>query len=189
MKSDALIAALGVDAVAAVRGYRTAVVTDAARRGLVLTSSALTGPTRTAAAGTRVLDPVDIRLVFARGGVRADLSGRLLQWGPATGWSTEVPADPASVRYYAGPDAVPLSLVPTAPQILDWVVRGVDAAAARHPAPAPDGVELAADPAALRRLIDFIDPPRLAHAHQVLRVAGRAPHSPHFPRPRRGRPS
>jgi hypothetical protein len=176
MNNDALIAALGVDAVAAVRGYRAAVVTDAARRGLVLTSSVLRDPARTTT-GTRVIDPVDIGLTFARGGVRTDLCGRLLRWSPATGWSSRVPADPASTRYYAGPDAVPLSLVPTAPQVLDWAVSGLDTVPARHSTRPPSGVDLDDDPAALRRLIDFIDPPRLAHAHQVLRLPDRAPHS------------
>jgi hypothetical protein len=169
MDNDALIAALGVDAVAAVRGYRTAVVTDAARRGLVLTSSALTDPTRTATE-TRVIHPVDIRLTFARGGVRADLSGRLLRWSPATGWSAAVLANAASVRYYAGRDTVPLSLVPTAAQVLDWAIRGLATAPARHSSHPPGGVDLDDDPAALLRLIDFIDPPRLAHAHRVLRT-------------------
>jgi hypothetical protein len=185
MNNDALIAALGVDAVAAVRGYSTAVVTDAARRGLVLTSAALTDPVPTAT-GTRVIDPVDIRLAFARGGVRADLRGRLLRWSPQTGWSSKGPTDAATVRYYAGRDAVPLTLVPTAPQVLDWAVGGLDAAPARHGTHPPAGVELDDDPAALRRLIDFIDPPRLAHAHQVFRDPGRASHSDSSPRSTRG---
>jgi len=168
MDNDALIAALGVDAIAATRGYREAVVADAARRGLVLTRGAPPGPT----AGTRTADPVDVVLTVVDG--RGDLRGRSLRWSPETGWSSSAPGDPVPVRYRATAGAVPLDLVPTAAEVLDWVV-GLDATPTPDGTQPPDGVELADDPAALHRLIDFIGPPRLRHARQLFRSPHRAP--------------
>ena len=57
MDNNALVAALGSDAVAAVHGYRLEVVDEARSRGLTLRSVS-TG------AGS---DPLDVRLVFADG--------------------------------------------------------------------------------------------------------------------------
>ena len=72
MNNNALVAALGSDAVAAVHGYRLEIVEQARLRGLTL-RPARTGP------GT---DPIDIRLVFADGPA-APLTGVVLAWGPA----------------------------------------------------------------------------------------------------------
>jgi hypothetical protein len=139
MNNNALVAALGSDAVAAVHGYRFAVIEEARVRGLTL-RPARTGP------GS---DPIDIRLVFADGPA-APLTGMVLAWGPQRGWSTAGGvADPAP-RYLAGPLARPLDLVPTPAEVLLRVTgpgRG-----SRVP---PLGVELDDDPVAVRRLLRF----------------------------------
>jgi len=82
MDNNALVAALGSDAVAAVHGYRLEVVDEARSRGLTLRSVS-------AGAGS---DPIDVRLVFADGPAGV-LTGQVLTWGPArtsssnpTGW-------------------------------------------------------------------------------------------------------
>ena len=67
VNNNALVAALGSDAVAAVHGYRLEVVEEARLRGLTL-RSAPTGPGA---------DPLDVRLVFADGPAGA-LTGQVL---------------------------------------------------------------------------------------------------------------
>jgi hypothetical protein len=139
VNNNALVAALGSDAVAAVHGYRLAVVEEARVRGLTLR------PARTAA-GT---DPIDIRLVFADGPA-APLTGQVLAWNPERGWSTTgSPTDPSS-RYLAGPLARPLDLVPTPADVLHRVTGG-----ARGSKVPPLDVELDDDPVAIRRLLRF----------------------------------
>ena len=64
MNNDAMVAALGADAVAAVHGYRLQVIAEAERRGLRLVSEALCGVVRLAADVCLVVDPIDIRLTF-----------------------------------------------------------------------------------------------------------------------------
>ena len=76
MNNNALVAALGSDAVAAVHGYRIAVVDEARVRGLTLRSARTSATT----------DPIDIRLVFADGPGGA-LTGQVLTWGPQGGWA------------------------------------------------------------------------------------------------------
>ena len=165
MNSDALMAALGMDAVAAIRGYRSDIVADAARRGLRLVSGPLSHVTRTARGDAPVMDPLDIRLTFDRS--RADLDGRVLRWNAAEGWSARSPREPSAVRYYAGPGARPADLVPAAPAVLDWAVldRAVAGSdATRYSASPPEGVDIDDDPRTLRRLIDFIEPRHRHHA-------------------------
>ena len=139
MNNNALVAALGSDAVAAVHGYRVAVVDEARGRGLTLR------PARTSA----TTDPIDIRHVFADGPGGA-LTGQVLTWGPQGGWAiARAPADP-SPRYLAGPLARPLDLVPTVAEVLDRVTGG-----RRGSTVPPLEVELDDDPAAVRRLLRF----------------------------------
>ena len=113
MNNNALVAALGSDAVAAVHGYRVAVVDEARGRGLTLR------PARTSA----TTDPIDIRLVFADGPGGA-LPGQVLTWGPQRGWAMARAAADPSPRHLAGPLARPLDLVPTAADVLDRVTGG-----------------------------------------------------------------
>jgi len=137
VNNNALVAALGSDAVAAVHGYRVAVVDEARVRGLTLR------PARTSA----TTDPIDIRLVFADGPGGA-LTGQVLTWGPQRGWAI-ARADP-SPRHLAGPLARPLDLVPTAADVLDRVTGGRCGSTVP-----PLQVELDDDPAAVRRLLRF----------------------------------
>jgi hypothetical protein len=139
VNNNALVAALGSDAVAAVHGYRLAVVEEGRVRGLTL-RPARTGP------GS---DPIDIRLVFT-GSPVAPLTGLVLTWGPERGWSTaDGVADP-SPRYLAGPLARPLDLVPTPAEVVHHVTGP-----GRGSKVPPLGVELDDDPAAIRRLLRF----------------------------------
>lgn len=138
MDNNALVAALGSDAVAAVHGYRLEVVDEARSRGLTLRAFS-TG------AGS---DPIDVRLVFADGPAGV-LTGQVLTWGPARGWSIARSVADAP-RYLAGPLARPVDLVPTPAEVLDRVVTG-----RRGSTVPPLDVELDDEPAAIRRLIGF----------------------------------
>jgi hypothetical protein len=139
MDNNALVAALGSDAVAAVHGYRLEVVDEARSRGLTLRSVS-TG------AGS---DPIDVRLVFADG-PGGLLTGQVLTWGPARGWSIACSVADAAPRYLAGPLARPVDLVPTPAEVLDRVVSG-----RRGSTVPPLDVELDDEPAAIRRLLGF----------------------------------
>ena len=137
MDNNALVAALGSDAVAAVHGYRLEVVEEARLRGLTL-RSAPTGPG---------IDPLDIRLVFADGPAGA-LTGVLVWSRIAAGRSPGTPpirrrATWRARRPAAGPRA-------------DSGRRPVPPhrRSARLEAP-PLDVELDDDPAAIRRLLRF----------------------------------
>ena len=170
MNNDALVAALGMDAVAAVHSYRSAVIAEAARRGLRLASGSLSEVVRTAV-GSHIIDPLDIRLTVRRSRGRSDLQGRVLRWSPEHGWTLCCPPTQLPVRYYAGPGAVPLHLVPTVGNVLDWAIA--DGPASRYSALPPDGVDLDDDPATLHRLIAFIDPERRSRAYQDFRTTDR----------------
>jgi hypothetical protein len=172
MNNDALVAALGMDAVAAVHGYRSAVICEAARRGLRLASGSLSEVVRTAV-GFRIVDPLDIRLTVRRSFGRSDLQGRVLRWSPEHGWTLCCTPTQLPVQYYAGPGAVPLHLVPTAGDVLDWAIADLDGPASRYSALPPDGVNLDDDPATLHRLIAFIDPVRRSRAYQDFRTTDR----------------
>ncbi len=150
MNHHALVAALGMDTVAAVRGYRLHVISEAERRGL-LVSEAPAGVVRLAT-DSRFIDSIKIRLTFLHTPGRADLTGRTLGWYPAHGWSLSRTGSPALLSYYAGPDADPLHLVPTAQDVLKWATGDFDGPAARHSTP-PKGVELDDDPEAIQRLL------------------------------------
>ncbi len=137
MNNNALVAALGGDAVTAVARYRELVVAEAARQGMRLI-------------GGRLVDPIDIRLRVGPCRRRPWLAGRLLCWGPATGWSvTHRAGDPSA--YYVGPGATPLLLVPTAVEVVRWAAGAIDG-----PAIPPLDVELDDDPRAIQRLLALV---------------------------------
>ena len=162
MDNNALMAALGMDAVAAIRGYCSAVVADAARRGLRLGAGSFSGPVR-----SRVADPLDIRLTV-HDTDRSELAGRALGWSAASGWWLRCHGPRDRVWFYAGRTAHPLHLVPTPPAVVDWATAG-PGVLTRH-ADSPTGVDLEDDPAALHRLIAFLDPHRRLHAGRAVRT-------------------
>lgn len=151
MNNDALVAALGMDAVAAVHGYRKRVVAEARLHGLRLVSDPLSTIVRDSGRAL-VVDPIDIRLVFRHCPGRPRLAGRVLRWGPAHGWSMAHHTAGAAAAYLAGPAATPMRLVPTAPEVVLWA-----GGPGEGPTAAPVGVELDDDPGAIRRLLGFID--------------------------------
>lgn len=166
VNNDALVAALGPDTVAAVHGYRAAVIEEAERRGLTLVSEPLSDVVQTSA-GYVVIDPVDIRLTFrARPGLL--LAGRSLRWCPAEGWSIARSRLDAPGRYLAGPGATPLELVPTPAEVIDWACA--QPAGTVEP---PVGVELDDDVAAIHRLLAFVDRRNPLSLHQAYLPAER----------------
>ena len=138
VNNNALVAALGSDAVAAVYGYRLEIVEQARLRGLTLRppAPARHRPDR---------HPPGLRRrsgrAADRGGARVESGTRLVDAGSA--------ADPSS-RYLAGPLARPLDLVPTPADVL-YRLTG-EARGSKVP---PLDVELDDDPAAIRRLLRF----------------------------------
>lgn len=172
MNNDALVAALGMDAVTAVQGYRLHVISEAERRGLRLVSESLSD-IEPVSGDVHAVDPVDIRLRFLHCPGRAELAGRTLRWGPAHGWSLSHRAANGPLSYYAARQAAPLLLVPTASEVVVWATGGCGG-----PVTPPVGVDLDDDPAAIRRLLSFIDPPRRPSATEAfLPVARRRSHS------------
>src|SRR4051812_49171137 len=103
MNNHALVAALGMDAVAAGHGYRLHVISEAERRGLRLISEAPPDAVQVSA-DVLIVDPIDIRLTFHRSCDHGDLAGRMLRWGPAHGWSLSRTGAQAHLpfSYYAG---------------------------------------------------------------------------------------
>lgn len=162
MNVYALVAALGMDAVAAVRGYRLQVISEAERRGLRLVSQASSDIAQPST-DVQPVDSLDIRLTFRLTPGRADLAGRMLRWCPAQGWSLSSTGPHPPHRYYAGPHRSPLHLVPTAPELLEWATGDLDSPAAGHSTP-PRGVELDDDPEAIQRLLSFVDRQRRTRA-------------------------
>lgn len=171
MDNNALLAALGMDAVTAVRGYRAAVMSEAARRGLLLTGASFSSRVR-----ARDIDPLDIRLTV-RDADRADLVGDVLGWSAASGWWLRRPRARSRARFFAGPDASPLHLVPTPPEVVDWTTTGFTGSA-----DPPRGIDLEDDPTALHRLIAFMDDHRRLHAARAIRTPPRGPVSQLGPR-------
>ena len=175
MNNDALVATLGMDAVVAVHGYRRAVCAEAEERGLCLISEPLSSVVAVSPGVCVVVDPIDIRLAFVCTRGRPGLAGRTLSWGPQHDWTMSYrtgsgPGTPSwgpqhgwamsyrtasgPLRFYAGPEASPLDLVPTAAQVLDWAVgefHGSDAT--------PAQVDLDEDPQAIQRLLSFLGEP------------------------------
>ena len=151
MNNDALVAALGMDAVAAVHGYRHAVRAEATHRGLCLISQPLSDVVAVSPGVCVIVDPIDIRLAFvhARG---SNLTGRTLTWNPEHGWAMSHRTASGPLCFYAGPGAGSLDLVPTPPQVLDWAVGELDG----NGMP-PARVDLDDDPEAIRRLLGFLD--------------------------------
>lgn len=171
MNNDALVAALGTDAVAAVHGYRLRVISEAERRGLRLVSEPLSEIVQLAAE-VRIIDPIDIRLTFHHSDGRGDLAGRLLRWAPAHGWSLSHIATNAPLSYYAGPAAGPLHLVPHPAHVVEWAAT----TELDGPATPPVGIELDDHPDAIKRLLGFIDPQRRMHPLESFAPAhGQAP--------------
>jgi hypothetical protein len=161
MNNDALVAALGVDAVAAVRGYRLDVVAEAARRGLRLVSDARSELVTTGDAYVAI-DPIEVRLNILDDPDTGDPGGGMLSWSPAHGWAVSRSAAHPPFAYYASPVAGPIDLIPTASQVLDWLADPFDG-----PAFPPHGVELDDDPAAIRRLVGFASPRYQAFLHDT----------------------
>ena len=151
MNNDALVAALGMDAVAAVHGYRLAVCAEASQRGLCLTSQPLSDVVAVSPGVCVIVDPIDIRLAFVhtRG---SDLTGRTLTWNPEHGWAMSHRTAGGPLCFYARPRAEPLDLVPTPPQVLDWAVGELDG----NGMP-PARVDFDGDLEAIRRLLGFLD--------------------------------
>lgn len=79
MNNDALFAALGVDAVVAVNGYRLDVISEAGRQGLRLVSEADSDVVQVFAEIGNA-DPIDIRLAFLHCPGHPELAGRTLRW-------------------------------------------------------------------------------------------------------------
>lgn len=150
MNNDALVAALGADTVAAVHGYRLAVIREAERRGLTLVSESLSAVIQLSA-GCVVVDPVDIRLTF-RAASGFKLANWALRWCPAEGWSIARDRLDPPTRYFAGAGASPLQLVPTAEEVVDWACA--QPAGSNEP---PRGLGLDDDVAAIERLLGFVD--------------------------------
>ncbi|WP_214371450.1 hypothetical protein [Pseudonocardia sp. H11422] len=92
---------------------------------------------------------------------------------PAHGWSLSRTAARPPLHYYAGPQATPLHLVPTAPEVLQWATAERDGPVTEHPT--PPGVELDDDPEAVHRLLGFIDPQRRVSVHEAFTPADRHP--------------
>lgn len=155
MNVYALVAALGMDAMAAVHGYRLQVISEAERRGLRLVSQEGSDVAQPST-DVRPIGSLDIRLTFLHTPGRADLAGRMLRWCPAHGWSLSRTRPRPPVRYYAGPHCAPLHLVPIAPELLEWATGDLEGPAAGHSTP-PTGVELDDDPEAIQRLLGFVD--------------------------------
>ena len=153
MNNDALVAALGLDAVAAVHGYRLAVLAEGQRRGARLISEVLSDVVPISSGVCVVIDPIDIRMTFAEHRFRPHLADHTLTWNPSRGWSLSGPAPGDPQRFYAGPAAMPLNLVPTPMQVLDWVAAPQTGTTAP-----PTGIDLDDDPDAISRLLGFIDP-------------------------------
>ena len=140
MDGNALVAALGQDTAAAVRGYRERVLREAAHRGLRLDDRG----------GAREATLLGIRLAFGFSPGRPELTGRTLSWGPAHGWALSHPSAGGPLAHYAGPGATPRCLVPEPAEVVDWAC-----AEPVGPARPPRGVELDDDPVAIRRLLLF----------------------------------
>ncbi|MCO1654117.1 hypothetical protein [Pseudonocardia humida] len=140
MDGNALVAALGQETAASVRGYRERVLREAARRGLRLDDRG----------GVREATLLGIRLAFGFCRDRPELTGRTLSWGPAHGWSLSHRTAGGPPAHYAGPGATPRCLVPEPADVVEWAVG--EPAGSASP---PRGVELDDDPVAIRRLLRF----------------------------------
>jgi hypothetical protein len=152
MNNDALVAALGLDAVAAVHGYRLAVIAEGRRCGARLVSEALSSVVPISSGVCVVIDPIDIRLTFVEHRSLPSLASHTLTWNPSRGWSLSGPAPGGPQRFYAGPAAMPLSLVPTPIEVLDWAANPQTGTTAPL-----TGIDLDDDPDAIRRLLGFVD--------------------------------
>ncbi|MDQ3579998.1 MAG: hypothetical protein M3443_20855 [Actinomycetota bacterium] len=120
MHSDALVAALGVETVAAVHGYRLDVIAEARRRRLSLVSEAPSDLAPPFDGDLRVSDTAHIRLIILEG---PDGGGARLRWKPDTGWWLARPGANPDRNSYVPADALGFDLVPAAPALLDWVAR------------------------------------------------------------------
>lgn len=152
VNNDALVAALGMEAVAAVDGYRQAVIAEATRRGHRLLTAPLSGVVSHFPGDCVIIDPIDIRLTFEPAAGSGDLAGRTLTWSPACGWVRSPGTGGGQSSFYAGPDPSPLDLVPVPSHVLDWAVGELDG----NDVP-PGRLDLDEDPEAIRRLLGFLD--------------------------------
>ncbi|MDQ2707404.1 MAG: hypothetical protein M3Z25_07100 [Actinomycetota bacterium] len=96
-------AALGMDAVAAVHGYRQQVISEADRRGLRLISEALSDLVQLVTDVYAMIDPIDIRLAFLPCPGRGDLADPMLRWNPAHGWALSYRGEHSPRDHYAEP--------------------------------------------------------------------------------------
>jgi hypothetical protein len=151
--NDALVAALGLDAVAAVRGYRLQVISEAARRGLRLVTVSPSELVLASPDAHLVIDPIEIRLTILPSPGWDDLAGRMLSWNPAHGWAVCPSTARPPFAYYARAGNRPIDLVPTPALVLDWAMSGFPGRAV-----SPAGIELDSDPVAIQRLLGFVDP-------------------------------
>jgi hypothetical protein len=165
VNNDALVASLGLDAVAAVHGYRLAVLDEAERRGIRLASEALSAVEAVPGTGCHVVDPIDIRLAFGHVPGRPELAGRTLRWAPAHGWSLSHRLANGVLCYFASADAVPIDLVPLPPLVIEWAIGDADSSAIP-----PSDIGLDDDPEAVRRLLSYLDP-----GHRLPAAAAFAP--------------
>lgn len=178
MDNDALVAALGSDAVAAVNGYRSRVVLEAGRRGVRLVSVPFPGPGRDST-GTHVTDPIDVHLRVVHSPGFPSLTGRTLHWSPARGWSMSHHTASAPLNHFAGPGAAAILLVPPVLAVVDWALGDLHGRGGP-----PVDVELDDDPVAIYRLRGFVEAPTPPQEFASASPAGppNAPEYPHGPR-------
>jgi hypothetical protein len=153
MNNHAPLAALGAEAVAAVNGYRLAVLAEAERRRLCLVADAPPADPQVGSGPSAHGTAIDIRLAFVHCPGRPELAGRTLRWEPAWGWSMSHRLANRPLCFYARSVREPLQLVPTPPELLDWAVA--DPAGTACP---PVGVRLDEGPDAITQLLTFIEP-------------------------------
>jgi len=112
MNNDALVAALGMDALAPVNGYRHAARDEATRRGLCLISEPLSDVVAVSPGACVIVDPIDIRLAFrAEEGQRPGRPNVDVELGARLG-DVALQGERAAVLLHR-PGAGPLDLVPT----------------------------------------------------------------------------
>lgn len=153
MLDYALVAALGMDATAAVRGYRLRVIAEAERRGLRLTSVPVPDVMQCS---------MQIRLAFLRSDGYADLAGRELRWSPRM--AGRYPTPERTSRRATTP--VPMPSHWTSCPSLAWATGDINGPAAGHSG-RPMGVELDDDPEAIQRLLGFVTPQRRPRVQEV----------------------
>ncbi len=111
--NDASVAAHGIDAIAAVRGYRVQVIAEAARRGQLLVTVSPSVPVPASPDACLLIGPVEIRLMIPPSRGRDDPARRMLGWSPAHEWAVAQSATRPPFAYHADDCDRPVELVPT----------------------------------------------------------------------------